>query len=280
MCVNSKIILTRYLYWKEDVLASLFYDLLQKNRDRSLFWAFELYYSGFEKEVFAFLKCVYHQVYFLQNTRLCKYVDKWTQENNPQSLANIILNFCSPVRKFTLLYFSQNELPDLQYSEQTGSNLIILSTLNLETFENASHSSCRSYKYLSKVCKFEVYKNLLEIMNCVHKDIDIQELLSLQTVNWLYYASFSPLWEKRIISGGGIIDHDQEKVVEEEEEDLQSFYSVYGYEPDEQKLETQKKYSHLERVDQLSLSEFYSLFKKKTVKKKVNVHLKTPKNKK
>ena len=62
--------------------------------------------------------------------------------------------------------------------------------------------------------------------------------------NWEYHASFSPLWSKRIIQHGGFIDHINEKVVFKEEpcdKLMQDFYSLYGYEPDEQKKETQEK---------------------------------------
>ena len=48
-------ILTRYLYFKDDVLCSLFFSILNKEKDEALFWAYELYYSGYEEETVEYL---------------------------------------------------------------------------------------------------------------------------------------------------------------------------------------------------------------------------------
>ncbi len=61
---------------------------------------------------------------------------------------------------------------------------------------------------------------------------------------WEYYASFSPLWLKRITDFGGYQDHTQKKVIFKEDPDdnlMQDFYSLYGLEPDEQNKQTQNK---------------------------------------
>ena len=49
-------VLTRYLYIKEDVLMSLLISILEKNYDQGLFWASELYFSGFQEEVVEYIK--------------------------------------------------------------------------------------------------------------------------------------------------------------------------------------------------------------------------------
>ena len=38
---------TRYLYIKQDVETGLILSLLDKDKERSLFWAYELFHSGF-----------------------------------------------------------------------------------------------------------------------------------------------------------------------------------------------------------------------------------------
>jgi hypothetical protein len=62
---------------------------------------------------------------------------------------------------------------------------------------------------------------------------------------WLYYASFSPLWSERIAKHKGVIDKKTKTVIFEEQENSddneQAFYDEFGYEPDEQKIETQNK---------------------------------------
>ena len=62
--------------------------------------------------------------------------------------------------------------------------------------------------------------------------------------NWLYHASFSPVWSKRIHLYGGFPDYLNQKVIfnEDPSDDLmQQFYDLYGYEPDEQKKTIQEK---------------------------------------
>ena len=50
--MNPLFILTRFLYVKDEVQIALFMSILQKKKEDSLFWAYELYYSGFEEEAF------------------------------------------------------------------------------------------------------------------------------------------------------------------------------------------------------------------------------------
>lgn len=61
---------------------------------------------------------------------------------------------------------------------------------------------------------------------------------------WEYHASFSPIWSKRIRKFGGYPDYTKQKVIFKEEPDdnlMQEFYSLYGLEPDEQRLDVQNK---------------------------------------
>ena len=59
--------------------------------------------------------------------------------------------------------------------------------------------------------------------------------------NWEYHASFSPLWSQRIQWFGGYPDYNTQKIVFTQDDSAQKFYRLYGYEPDEQKLEVQEK---------------------------------------
>lgn len=62
---------------------------------------------------------------------------------------------------------------------------------------------------------------------------------------WLYHVSFSPLWSERIKRHKGVIDEKSRTIIFEEQENSddneQAFYDEFGYEPDEQKIETQNK---------------------------------------
>jgi hypothetical protein len=78
---------------------------------------------------------------------------------------------------------------------------------------------------------------------------------------WLYYASFSPLWKERIVRHKGVIDEKTQTVIFEEkeqeniDENEQAFYNEFGYEPDEQKIETQNK-----TIQEIKSERTWSLF--------------------
>jgi hypothetical protein len=67
-----------------------------------------------------------------------------------------------------------------------------------------------------------------------------QDIKTAYYYNWLYYASFSPLWKSRILKCNGVIDVENRKVLFDDD-DIDEFYDDYGYEPDEQTLEVENK---------------------------------------
>ena len=99
------ITLTRYLYIKEEVMISLVISILEKNREESLFWAYELYWSGFQEETFEFLMSFYGEMFESLNPRLKKFlqsqVDSWKQDHNKHfTLGTIVRNLADKSRKF------------------------------------------------------------------------------------------------------------------------------------------------------------------------------------
>jgi hypothetical protein len=101
------------------------------------------------------------------------------------------------------------------------------------------------------------YMNLFKLKR---DKIDIKESYYY---NWLYYASFSPLWKSRISMFNGVIDHENKKVVFEVDNDvdLQGFYSNYGYEPDEQSLSVQNKCLEIGQNKDNNWRNFYKKYK-------------------
>lgn len=63
---NSSLIFTRYLYIKDEARAALLISLLHK-KDDAIFWAYELYYSGFQNELFDLLWQIYYDFYATLN---------------------------------------------------------------------------------------------------------------------------------------------------------------------------------------------------------------------
>ena len=59
---GSDLVFTRYLYVKDEVRVALLVALLNKS-DSALFWAYELYYSGFKNELLKLLWKIYYDFY-------------------------------------------------------------------------------------------------------------------------------------------------------------------------------------------------------------------------
>lgn len=74
-----KIIFTRYLYVKDEVKLALITSLLDK-KEKAIFWAYELYYSGFEIELFNFLWKIYFDFYYTLNPAFYDYFVKKQKE--------------------------------------------------------------------------------------------------------------------------------------------------------------------------------------------------------
>ena len=58
---------------------------------------------------------------------------------------------------------------------------------------------------------------------------------------WEYYAYLSPLWHDRFNMYHITIDSEKKKIIFHDDDELEEFYSQYGYEPDEQSYETENK---------------------------------------
>jgi hypothetical protein len=69
---------------------------------------------------------------------------------------------------------------------------------------------------------------------------ETQDIKTAYYYDWLYYASYSPLWKSRILKHNGVIDQKNHKV-EFDDDDIDEFYDNYGYEPDEQSTEVENK---------------------------------------
>ena len=68
LCISTEpILFTRYLYNKTEVKQSLFISRLQRNLDEAMFWAYELYYSGFKKELINLLWTINDAIIELTN---------------------------------------------------------------------------------------------------------------------------------------------------------------------------------------------------------------------
>ena len=100
--------------------------------------------------------------------------------------------------------------------------------------------SLKSNQILKKARIYSIHPEIKDVFKLKRNQSKI-DIKTAYTQNWLYYASFSPLWKSRISKYNGSISKEERKIIFEKEEDEEEFYLRYGYEPDEQSKECQEK---------------------------------------
>lgn len=78
--MNPEIQFTRYLYEKDEVKLELLLCILN-NKEESIFWAYELYYSGFKLELVQLFWSIYYDFYYTLNPSFEKYLLKKLKNN-------------------------------------------------------------------------------------------------------------------------------------------------------------------------------------------------------
>ena len=99
-CEFTDIIFTRYLYTKIDVKQSLLLSLLEHQTDEAMFWAYELYYSGFQQDCFDYVSNIYEEIYSSNNPGLRipfqKIIRAWSLDQSLDwNLGTIIMTLVS-----------------------------------------------------------------------------------------------------------------------------------------------------------------------------------------
>jgi hypothetical protein len=252
---NKDLVLTRYLYIYDEVLTSLAAAIIEKDRDQAMFWTYELYYSGYQVEVAEYLLAVYNEFMRAYNPKFAKFIESMVerQAEGPHIVGSMVRNmvdtsrFAKPVQDF--LKPSSKPLPP-QYKETKFT--VLLNEKDVEkykTIETTENVPAR--KILPKVCLYATRKDLNQLFNCRHKDLEPKEVVELMRYNWPYYAAKTPVWKQRIQDHNGIIDEEDECIFWDPDLDIEkeeAFYLLYGYDLDEQSLAVQSKIMPLELI--------------------------------
>lgn len=108
--VDTTPVFTRYLYVKNDVVWSLIISMLEQKVDESLFWGYELYYSGLKQLLIKLLEFLYEEFYRHVNSPkidcfIKKKIQEWKSKHTDDTLiATLIANIaCRPSDKIAFL---------------------------------------------------------------------------------------------------------------------------------------------------------------------------------
>jgi len=156
-------------------------------------------------------------------------VKKKVQDYNNESTNKRVLILCRIIHYFTVI--TNKKLGKNLYVHVEPEDVVLYETIHVS-------EDLPPYKILPLAKIYAIdsdnYLSLFDLKR------ETQDIKTAYYYNWLYYASFSPLWRSRILKCNGVIDVKNRKV-EFDDDDIDDFYDDYGYEPDEQTIEVENK---------------------------------------
>lgn len=258
--METPALFTRYLYIKNDVVWSLFHSIVWREIDESLFWAYELYYSGFQEEVFSFLQYIYDECYKDVNhpsiqTRLQKTYEEWKETPNKDwLLATYVVNIL--YRKHDILSFIKKHDYNAYLREPEEGESLPESNINKNpkklVFVQYREEDIKPYKtilpsnkmkasnILKEVRKYSPRNDGAECCACLNNTFmgkymempynreEINGFLKSNAI-WLYYAHFTPIWAQRLQSHKGTPNHTNKTIVFHNDIMKLAFLNKYGY---------------------------------------------------
>lgn len=266
-------IFTRYLYFKTEVINSLHWSLLDHQIEESLYWAYEIYFSGFQDEIFSFLHEFYRmyqkEIHPEYDYRISKLYEEWVETKKDHCIIGTVVKLISDGKLSitNMLRRKQNVKVYKHPIETKIENEFVEINRLLPEDIHKYHTlkltkSMRNWSFLDKVaCKFHIRRIMCSDLSIVHPLVD-----SFNFDDWLYYASFTPIWRQRISKFKGKIDDINNTVIIEDEE----FNNTYDYEPDEQSKELKQMLwcNGLEIYENLPISEFCKKYSNDNVYRK------------
>ena len=211
--MSAEPVLTRYLFNKDTVFQQLKLSIYDRDYKGSLFWAYELYFSWYEKEVIDFLINILHRAfphYKFLNEFLNDYYCEWNEadivDKPHQFIATIIRNLLIrnpklPENKKQALF----EIIEEDIIEYYTVQINLLKPLEIPAIKEDTPKSNKQIKVIDS-------KSVPDFCD-----------------NWLYYASRNPLWKYRILQYKGTIDIKNKKVEFSNIWNREQFFEAFGY---------------------------------------------------
>lgn len=232
-------ILTRYLYNYYQVKCSIFLSLLDNKEEETLFWCYELYYSGFHKEVFEYLISLYNTLYITRKTTKDEIIQRyefWKDHIEEDGIlgelvGNIIkykYSICKIMKKFDKQFKCKESKVNCKYSNSYTKLTHEEKQEIIQTYSTKRNSKFY-WKTMKGVCKFKIRNNI----NILCEE-PITYSIKDWSNNWLKYVLETPLWQERIEKFNGSYDSERKIINFTSIEDEEEFHNYYDLEPDEQ----------------------------------------------
>ena len=150
--MNKEIQFTRYLYEKDEVKLALTLSILNK-KEEAIFWAYELYYSGFQSELVAVFWSLYYDFYYTLNPSFEKYLQTRLKKNlaldmdSVNYISMIVNNFM--IRPHTMDVFMLKQIVDICDFDKTDIQDYIVSSENsIEVMRRELISALRTNDFM------------------------------------------------------------------------------------------------------------------------------------
>ena len=119
---------------------------------------------------------------------------------------------------------------------------IMIDESKIAHFKHADIYSIKPYRILTQRCiKGTNDHGYLYLFASTLMRKQFQDITFVYNNEWLYYASFSPIWLQRIQQYNGIQDMKKKQIVFPNEEHEEEFYNCWNYETDEQSTALKQK---------------------------------------
>ena len=208
----------------------------------------QLYYNIFHEKLH---ENINEQIIQKINMNTIDSVKMLEQFTNTKNNLSILKSACIS-RIFTfMLFFGANEHSINNYNckiKLDPKKYSVLTKNDIIQYTPKPLIQCKGSKIPSRVCIYSV-----------HNSPNSTQILMSDYDHWLYYASFSSIWENRISKYEGIIDNENKNVIFKDEDKEEMFYNLYNFDPIEQFTEIQSKW--LGKWEFRHMNEIYEKYK-------------------
>lgn len=273
------VVLTRYLYVKSNCFNSLYWAILDKKEEESLFWAFEIYFSGFSEDLIHFIRVMYMTFF---------------RETHPEFEHMFMFDFLEErqlgtiIKQCTLFTISFTHCLTSSHIDNTTKtiNNVVYSVITDEILSynrtvDTDQDGYRPWKVLKVCCEFPTNQRKLSfgpvmLSNIFGKCVVFDQQMKCYLFDknrWLYYAYSSPIWKDRIHQYHGSIDQETNLIAFPNDTYEEDFFDKYGYEPDEQSNDVQNTIWPTNENETISACEFINKYGKANIYKTIKIRV-------
>jgi len=176
MKVENNFKFTRYLYEKQEVEIAFVISLLSNKIDESLFWAYELFYSGYKEELLYLLLKIYYYFYACLNPNfenfLIKKIKEFHKNSNIKIIASIVQNLI--IRPLNMDVFLCNIIQETFEFEELDSFCLLP---NQQIFDKIFNNFNQSKKINIELLIYFIFKSTIKKEELILEDfIDYLEI--------------------------------------------------------------------------------------------------------